>query len=125
MDEKELRKLNRKELLEILLEVTEENERLKEEIILLKKNLRSKTMMIENAGSLAEASLKISKVFERVQLAADIYLRNIKQMEEQIKKKQAFLDRTISKEEYDAFLQKEVQSEDFSSATQMDNQRER
>jgi len=118
MDEKELRKLNRQELLEILLEVTEENEELKGEIKTLRKNLRSKAMMIENAGSLAEASLKISGVFERAQLAADVYLRNLKRMEKQMKQKQAFLDGMISKEEYENLLQEETRSMETTSIEQ-------
>jgi hypothetical protein len=105
MDDRDLRKLSRQELLEILLEITAENEALKEENIKLRKKLKSKAMMIEKAGNLAEASLKISAVFERAQLAADIYLRNIRQMEEQLKRKQAFLDGAVSKEEYEASLQ--------------------
>ena len=107
MDDRDLRKLNRQELLEILLEITAENDALKEENNRLRNNLKSKKMMIENAGSLAEASLKISAVFERAQLAADIYLKNIKQMEEKIKSKQAFLDGVISKDEYENLFQKE------------------
>ena len=118
MDEKELRKLNRQELLEILLEVTEENEELKGEINTLRKKLRSKAMMIENAGSLAEASLKISGVFERAQLAADVYLRNLKRMEKQMKQKQAFLDGMISKEEYENLLQEETRSMETTSIEQ-------
>ena len=118
MDEKELRKLNRQELLEILLEVTEENEELKGEIETLRKKLRSKAMMIENAGSLAEASLKISGVFERAQLAADVYLRNLKRMEKQMKQKQAFLDEMISKEEYENLLQEETRSMETTSIEQ-------
>lgn len=114
MDEKELRKLNRQELLEILLEVTEENEELREEIKMLKKNLRSKAMMIDNAGSLAEASLKISGVFERAQLAADIYLRNLKNMEKQLKQKQEFLDGMISKGEYKNMMFEQTESTEAS-----------
>ena len=125
MDDRDLRKLNRQELLEILLEITAENDALKEENNRLRNNLKSKTMMIEKAGNLAEASLKISAVFERAQLAADIYLRNIKQMEEKIKSKQAFLDGVISKEEYEALLQKDVQSEEFLMETQTNSQGER
>ena len=125
MDDRDLRKLNRQELLEILLEITAENDALKEENNRLRNNLKSKTMMIEKAGNLAEASLKISAVFERAQLAADIYLRNIKQMEEKIKSKQAFLDGVISKEEYEALLQKDVQSEEFLTETQTNSQGER
>ena len=108
MDEKELRKLNRQELLEILLEVTEENENLLEENKMLRKKLQSKYMVIDNAGSLAEASLQISGVFKRAQLAADVYLRNLKRMEKQLRLKQALLDDEISRKEYEEQLQEET-----------------
>ena len=108
MDEKELRKLNRQELLEILLEVTEENENLLEENKMLRKKLQSKYMVIDNAGSLAEASLQISGGFKRAQLAADVYLRNLKRMEKQLRLKQALLDDEISRKEYEEQLQEET-----------------
>ena len=125
MDDRDLRKLSRQELLEILLEITAENEALKEENDKLRNRLKSKKMMVKKAGSLAEASLKISAVFERAQLAADIYLRNIRQMEEQIKRKQAFLDGLISKEEYEASLQKKAQSDELPAEAQTVSQSER
>jgi hypothetical protein len=36
--------------------------------------------MLKEVGSIAEASLKINKVFESAQLAADQYLENIKRL---------------------------------------------
>ena len=91
MDDKELRKLNRQEILEILLEVTKENESLKEELQETKKLLKSRTLTLEKAGNIADASLKLSGVFERAQLAADVYLQNLKLLEQQKKKELALL----------------------------------
>lgn len=75
---KELKKLSRKELLNLLLEVTEENEKLREENMKLKEECDNKILLMNNSGSIAEASLKITKVFEEAQKAANIYLDSVK-----------------------------------------------
>lgn len=75
---KELKKLKREELLDLLLEVTEENERLRKENKLLKEKCDEKTILLSNVGSIAEASLKLTNIFEEAQKAADIYLNSIK-----------------------------------------------
>ncbi len=78
MTDKEVHKLSKAELLEVLVELSEENDRLKEEIKSLKQQLNDRKIEIEKCGSIAEASLMISKVFEAAQEAADCYLENIK-----------------------------------------------
>lgn len=77
---KELRKLNRKELLEILLEQTKRIEELENEIEELKEKVESKKIIFKNAGSLADASLQLSGIFTVAQEAAEIYLTNIKEL---------------------------------------------
>lgn len=82
---KELRKLKRKDLLEILLDQSRENEdqRLllavqKEKILVLEQKLHEKRIDIAESGTLAEASLKLNGVFEAAQAAAQQYLDNLK-----------------------------------------------
>lgn len=70
MTEKELRKLNRYQLLELLMMQTEQNQQLRQEI----EHLREQQMRLEEMGSVAEASLLLSGVFEAAQKAADDYL---------------------------------------------------
>ncbi len=77
MTNKELRKLNRTELLELLLSVTTEVERLNSEISKLKAELEEKNIKIRKTGSIAEASLKLNGVFEAAQNAADQYVENV------------------------------------------------
>ena len=43
--------------------------------------------MLNEAGNIAEAALKINKVMEAAQAAADQYLQNIAQLEERYKAK--------------------------------------
>lgn len=78
MTDKEIRKLRKVELLEALVELSEENERLKEEIAELNKKLEERKVKLDSCGSIAEASLIIGRVFEAAQIAADCYLENVK-----------------------------------------------
>lgn len=78
MDEKRLRKIGKKELLEILLSQAKRIEELEIELAKTQKKLDSKKIAIEESGSLAEASLKLNGIFEAAQKAADQYLLNVK-----------------------------------------------
>jgi len=94
MTDKELKKLSRKDLLEILIEQGKEIERLKEIIKKDEKELQSKRIMLSEAGTIADASLKVNKIFENAQKAADQYLANIREM----KNRQAEICNRMEKE---------------------------
>lgn len=79
MNDKKVLRLKKSELLEILVELSEENDRLKEENNTLKKQLEDRRVTISNCGSIAEASLRLHKIFEIAQQAADCYLENVKE----------------------------------------------
>lgn len=87
MTDKELRKLRRAELLELLVSLSEENEALQKKIDLLNEKLESRTIQMQESGSIAEAALKVSGVFEAAQNAADHYLENIRQLNGNAQKK--------------------------------------
>lgn len=76
--DRRLQKLKRDELLQILLEVEQENEQLVEENRRLKAQLAQREVVLREAGSIAEASLKLSGVFEAAQRAADLYVASVK-----------------------------------------------
>ena len=78
MTEKELRRLSRTDLLEMLLEQSKEVQRLQQELEKTKQKLEDRRLMEKEAGSIAEAALRINKVFEAAQQAADQYLENIR-----------------------------------------------
>ena len=78
MTDKELKRLNREELLEILVEQASEIERLKAELEQMKGRLDSRELKCSKAGSIAEAALSVNEVFERAQAAADQYIENIR-----------------------------------------------
>lgn len=80
MTEKELRRLSRRELLEMLITQTMENERLTEELQQAQKELSDRKFIQEHAGSMAEAALQLNGVFEAADRAAKQYLENIRRM---------------------------------------------
>lgn len=82
MTEKELRRLSRMDLLEMLLEQSREVERLQKELETVRKQLEDRRIMEQEAGSIAEAALRLNKVFEAAQQAADQYLENIRNRSE-------------------------------------------
>lgn len=82
MTDKEVQKLRRAELLEILVALSEENERLKKEVEDLKAQLADRQISIENVGSIAEASLQLNGVFEAAQAAAQQYIENVRYLNE-------------------------------------------
>lgn len=75
----DLRKLNRKQLLELLLEQTQRANQLEEQLQLANEKLQNKTMIEKEAGSIADAALQLNGVFEACQQAANQYLENVKQ----------------------------------------------
>ena len=70
MTDKELQRLRRSELLEILLAQQKQIDSLKKELAEAKEQLAE-------SGSIAEAALKLNGIFEAAQKAADQYLYSI------------------------------------------------
>ena len=79
MTDKELRRLSKLDLIELLEAQKEENERLQQELEAANARLNERTIQIEKAGTMAEAALLINGVLESAQRAADQYLYNIRQ----------------------------------------------
>ncbi len=77
MTDKEFKKMKKEQLLGILLEQAKKIEQLEEELKKKDDELNSKEIMINEAGNIAEASLRINKVLQTVQAAADQYLENV------------------------------------------------
>jgi hypothetical protein len=82
MTDKEIRKLKRTELLEMLLDSRKENEELKKQLREANIKLNDKRIMLDKVGSIAEAALHLNGVFEAAQNAADQYLENVKKIVE-------------------------------------------
>ncbi|XCP84613.1 DNA repair protein [Roseburia hominis] len=80
MTDKELRRLSRAELLEMLLVQVEENEKLKLQIEEMQTQLDNRQIMIDKAGSIAEAAMQLNGVFQAAEAAAAQYLENIQRL---------------------------------------------
>lgn len=78
MADKDIRKLNRSELIEIIYQLKKSERELQAQIEALQGQLRERNLKIEKAGSIAEAALMLSDVFPAAQAAADTYVAEIK-----------------------------------------------
>lgn len=76
MTDKELRRLSRMELIQLLLEQTRETERVQKELEEAKAALSDRKIALQKVGSIAEASLKLNGVMEAAQKAADQFLES-------------------------------------------------
>ena len=84
MTDQELKKLRRSDLLELLIAQEKENERLRSQVEQLEKRLADRAIDLEQAGSIAEAALRLNGVFQAAQAAADQYLENIRRLSEEL-----------------------------------------
>ena len=82
MTEKEMKKLSRTDLLRMLIDQGEEMQVLKEELEKAKAEISEREIKLTEAGSIAEAALKINGVFEAAQAASQQYLENVKHLSE-------------------------------------------
>lgn len=87
MKNKELRRLSRAELLELLLEQTKETERLQKRLNEAETLLAERHLKLMEAGDIAHAALAVNNVMEAAQNAARQYLENIAAMEAAAKEK--------------------------------------
>lgn len=78
MVKKNLKKLSRADLIELLLEQSYRVEELEKQLQLANDQLNDRTLQITEAGSIAQASLQVNNVFEAAQKAAVQYLDNIR-----------------------------------------------
>ncbi len=79
MVKNDLQKLKRAELLQILYEQSRRIDELEEALAEANKKLEDRRVIIENAGSLADAVVKINQVMEAAQAAAEQYIYNLRQ----------------------------------------------
>ena len=82
MKDRELRRLSRTDLLELLLAQRRENEQLRCMLDQTQAQLADRTLHINTAGSIAEASMQLSGIFEAAQDSCQYYMDNIRQLSE-------------------------------------------
>lgn len=76
MTDRELKKISRIQLLEMLLAQSRELEQLRGELERAQAELNNRRIILQESGSLAEAALKLNGVFEAAQAAAEQYVQN-------------------------------------------------
>lgn len=84
MTEKDLKKLNRYQLLEMLIAQTERADQLQAQLEEARQALVDKELKLSSMGSIAEASLHLTGVFQSAQEAADLYVNSAKQFAKDI-----------------------------------------
>ena len=84
MTEKELKKLNRYQLLELLVMQTERADALQKKVEELEKRLEEREFKMSQLGSVAEAALSVSGILEAAQRAADLYLEEARKRADRI-----------------------------------------
>lgn len=77
MADKELRKLRRSELVDIIYQLKKNEQRLQEENAELKRRLEDREIKVENVGSLAEAALALSGIFRAAEESVALYVEEI------------------------------------------------
>lgn len=95
MVSKELRKLNRRELIDIIYQMKKNEQQMQEQISALQAELEEKRLRLSQAGSIAEAALAVSNIFSAAQEAANLYLQEISSMKaEAERERQKILEQT-------------------------------
>lgn len=103
MTDKELKRLSRSELLEMLIIQSKRVDELEKTIQSLEDTIEAqqanRAIIIEESGSIAEAALKLNGIFATAQVAADQYVENVKakyeSLEVEIRAKQEQTDAEI------------------------------
>lgn len=86
MINKELKKLNRRELVDIIYQLKKNEEQMQEQIAALEAELQERRIHLSVAGSIAEAATDITGIFSVAQSTADLYLREIAFMKEDVQR---------------------------------------
>ena len=84
MTEKDLKKLNRYQLLELLLVQTKRVEELQARLEEVEKQLNEQDLKMSSMGSIAEASLQLGGFFKAAEESAEIYLNAARERARQI-----------------------------------------
>ena len=91
--EKEIKKLSRADLVDVIIQLQKNEETLIKANEDLKERLASKEIKIERSGSLAEAAVAVSDLFERAEAAADTFVSEI---ERRCNEKLALAEKTLA-----------------------------
>ena len=83
---KELKKLSRRELVDIIYQLKKNEQQLQAEVASLKEELQDKRIRLAEAGTIADAAVSLAGVLDAAQDAANLYLQEIACMREETQK---------------------------------------
>jgi len=86
MTEKELRRLSRADLLELLIDQSKTLRRVQKKLRNAEAVLQDREIAVDNAGSIAEAALQLNGVFDAAQASCEQYMENIRMLSERQEK---------------------------------------
>lgn len=78
MTDKEFKKLHRADLIEIIYEYQRREKAMQEEIASLRAQLGERSLKLKDAGSIAEAVIRLNALFETAQKTADDYVEQVR-----------------------------------------------
>lgn len=134
MTDKDVKKLSRKDLLEMLIDQSHEIESLREKLSAAEAALKKREIAIEKAGSIAEASLLLNGVFEAAQAACQQYTDNIsrlsqsqeascRQMEEESRAKARYIVEEAEKQRASIEHDTQVRCDEMVAKAEADSQK--
>lgn len=109
MINKDLKKLNRRELVDIIYQMKKNEQQMQEEIAALQEALQDKRIKLTSAGSIAEAATEITQIFSTAQTTADLYLHEIACMKAETEEKCAKMIENARKQVSDILANGEKQ----------------
>ena len=109
MISKELKKLSRRELVDIIYQLKKNEQQKQDEIAALEEALQEKRIRVSVAGSIAEAAADITQIFSTAQQTADLYLHEIASMKEDTEKACAVLMEGARKKAEELLAQAETE----------------
>ena len=80
MNGKELKRLSRRELVEIIYQLKKNEQEMQEKMDAMQQEIEDKRIKLSAAGSIADAATSITELFATAQNSADIYLQEITAM---------------------------------------------
>ena len=99
LTKKEMKKLRRDELLEMLIEQTKQKDELQQKLAETEEKLQNREIAIQEAGTLADAALQLNAIFEAADSAASQYLENVRLLTERKKAAVQQMEATVQQME--------------------------
>jgi cell division septum initiation protein DivIVA len=122
MTDKEFKRLNRAQLIEIIYQLQLQVDELTEQKQALESALEDRRLRIHNAGNIADAALELNDCFRSAQNAAEQYLNEIKALctEAEEERQRLLADARAEAAEIIENAKKERASQKFSYATEFE-----